>query len=478
MTRAIDRFLDVCARFPDAAAIHTRKGATSYGQFGQRVRQLAAAIAQRAPGGKVLIRTAQGENAYATMLGSLMAGAVYSPLNVDAPAVRQQMIADRFQPDLTVVDASTATGSASELVIDRLGGPELAAPQTHSPLAYVIFTSGSTGTPKGVMIARESLDHYLDWAIPALKAGIGERISQHPNIGFDLSVIDIYAALCSGSTLVPLTDARDRLMPATAIAEQGITTWISVPSVLDLMQRAQQITPANLAGLRRLFFCGEQLLPSHLDWIFAANPTVEVINTYGPTEATVSCTAVHMHHDDYRDKCDLSVTIGPAIPGMRINLIGGAHADEGEVVISGPQVAEGYWDDAHQTSERFRPLSAGLRHSYFTGDWAERKNGQVYFRQRMDRQIKRYGYRIELGEIDEAVRRLGAATVHTVHTGGRLITFIEGPRGADLTALRKSLGETLPAYAVPDELRYIDRLPRNANDKIDTLALLEQVRHD
>ena len=328
------------------------------------------------------------------------------------------------------------------------------------------------------MIARQALAHYVAWALPALGIGADDRCSQHPNIGFDLSVLDIYASLCSGAALAPFAGADDRLVPARAVQRHGLTVWISVPSVIDLMAKAGQVTAGHLGSLRLLFFCGEPLLPRHLEAIFAALPEVSVINAYGPTEATVSCTELRLAADSYREACGDSVALGDAIPGMSLDLVGGDRREEGEIMLSGPQLARGYWRNETLTAESFRPVPGTDTVGYFTGDWARVRDGHLYFQERMDRQVKIHGYRLELAEVDAALERLGVPAAFTVLAEGRLVSFVEAGGQDGPATLRRSLAAWLPAYAMPAEIRVLSALPRNANGKIDGQRLKGMVAGD
>ena len=469
---------------PHHPAVVESRRTTSYGELAVVARRLGAVIAEAAAHPRVLIHLPQCAEAYAAMFATLMAGGYYATTNVTAPLRRHTSVLRRFEPDLIVTAADhvdfPTIGDAGIRVIDvaDLPAKEMSQPAPAHDLAYVMFTSGSTGEPKGVMVGREGLAHYAAWATRAMTVTPEDRWSQHPNIAFDLSVLDIYGALCSGATLYPIDNPRDRLIPAELIRRHRLTIWDSVPSVIDLMQRAKQVTNENLASLRLMTFCGEPLLKPHLDAIFRARPDLVVHNTYGPTEATVSCTIVKLGIDDFESACGQSVALGDPIPGMGLHLVDGENGTEGEIVLSGPQVARGYWRDREATDKAFKnvEINGAERFVYRTGDWAVRRGRHLFFASRIDRQVKINGHRLELGEVDTALRDCGAGAVCTLMVGSSLHSFVEGDGELDAIHLRRQLMKRLPSYGVPESIHVIDRLPRNQNDKIDAMALAERLK--
>jgi D-alanine--poly(phosphoribitol) ligase subunit 1 len=474
-------FLEQAGKQPDHPAVVETDAAVSYGQLMDMVVRMAAVIEATGDHPKVLIHLPQGAAAYAAMFATLMAGGYYAPTNISAPVERQNMVVDRFAPDIIIStgtlanDLQVISKDTPTLLIENIPDDHFSSTRTAHDLAYVMFTSGSTGVPKGVIIPRSALGHYVAWAIDSMQVTPLDRWSQHPNIGFDLSVLDIFAALCAGATLYPVTGRRDRLLPGSFIARHGLTVWNSVPSVIDLMVRGRTATPENLASLRLITFCGEPLLQSHLETIFECRPDLLVHNTYGPTEATVSFTLLTLTQDNYRQACGSNVALGDAIPGMALHLVGGDTAQEGEILITGPQLARGYWQDADQTAASFvqHKVDGEICAAYKTGDWGIREGNQVYFASRMDRQIKINGNRLELGEVDAALRACGAPAVSTVFWKGELHSFIENGSEDQFGNLRTALSERLPTYGIPSAFHTINSLPRNTNDKIDAQVLLE-----
>lgn len=475
---ALDRFIASSLHHADHVAVSCDGDETSYGALDRLARQLAASIVTRAPGNpKVLIVLPPGAAAYAAMIGTGLAGGVYAPVNLRAPQDKQRAVCVRFAPDVIIAherDWKALQAEAPGAVhLDPDALPDIAPFEgrgTRHPLAYVIHTSGSTGVPKGVEIPRDALNHYVAWIAHGVGPTPADRLSQYANIAFDLSVLEIYGALCFGASLHPPGGMGDRLLPARMIARETITIWVSVPSVVGLMARAGELTPGNMRSVRRFVFCGEPLLTEQVRALFDACPDAVVQNTYGPTEATVSMTSLTLTRTDLPQLSRRAVPIGCAIENMGLILNGGPDVDEGEIVLTGPQLARGYAHDALATDRAFRPVEtpAGPRRGYHTGDWARRINGEIHFEERIDFQIKHKGYRIEIGEILDALARCGHADACVFAHDGRLIALIEGRGNPDVT--RGAVGRLIDPHAVPDVVRFVDRLPRGETDKIDRRA--------
>lgn len=477
MPPLVDRFLKAAARDPNHPAIVSGSTSWSYGELKAMVFALARQFAMGKEPPRVAVCGRKGPEIYAAMFAAMAAGGFYVPINREAGTGRIETVMREIKPNVIFAD-ETMTQQNMAVAPDARFIPLTAAHETKGEdrfgatahnLAYVMYTSGSTGNPKGVMIPQGALDHYAGWAIEAMRMSPADRMSQHPNIGFDLSVLDIYATLCSGATLVLLEDQIDRLLPARAIARNKLTVWNSVPSVMGLMLTSGDWTGKNVSSLRLLTFCGEPLLPQHLEGIFAIRPDVSVHNTYGPTEATVSCTLLKLNAQNFRNHCGSSVALGEPIAGTEFVIDG---KDTGELLIGGNQLAVGYWGDEERTAKAF--VNIGGRTFYRTGDFVTRTPKGLFFVERRDHQVKIKGYRVELGEISARIRSLGFIAAETIVDGQSIVSFVEGEESqASMQALRQALVKTLDSHMVPAHLVPVKQFPRNANDKIEVNALKE-----
>ncbi len=488
----IELFEKAVHAFPSRVAIEEGTGASiTYEELYQRVMRLAHEFAVRADRPRVLICLPKQIDAYAAMFATLISGGFYSPINAGTSIERLRHIINTFRPDIIFTNRTFwqekmgQEESPSEMTllfseeVPFQGRKIETRPPLHE-LAYTIFTSGSTGTPKGVMISQSAMQSYVEWVLSEFAIEPDDKCAQHTNLGFDISVMDTYGALCSGATLAVINTELERLFPARAIRERRITRWNSVPSVINMMMQARQLDREHLATLRTCVFAGEPLYPEQIEAFFAVRPDLVLYNAYGPTEATVECAAARLTSDNYRELCRSTVSIGKPIGHNRLYLVGGDTSDEGELVIAGPQLAEGYMNDPEKTAAVFRPLPEfGEKRAYFTGDWVRRdEHGNLYFVSRIDFQVKIKGHRLELGEVDAALRKEGLGNVATIADGDRLISFVEGrPEPLDdPSALRQRLRQRLEDYAIPAGFIIVDKLPRNANDKIDVKELIRQFR--
>lgn len=442
---------------------------TSYASLMRRAHGYAATLSShgRVSKPRILVASQKSVDAYALELASILVGGCFCALNLDSPPGRNDAIRKDFEPDF-VLDGGllTAAGETLQVISDPLEA-NLDPTYDAEDAAYVMYTSGSTGAPKGVVVSYASLDWFLGSLLPILDVGPGWSWSNHPSLAFDLSILDVFGAFATRSTLVPVVAPIERAFPASFIAANGLGVWQSVPSLVETMRQLRAGEDGLLRSLERVVLCGEPCDRSWVEYLLEyCSPSVRVFNCYGPTETTVFCTVEEMRRGYEFDDGEPFAAVGSAIPGALVSL---ENEIDGwcEIVISGPGVGLGYNNVAVDNGY----TTLGGRRSYRTGDFAETVGERTYFRGRRDSQVKVRGNRLELGEVEGRVRALFDVEAYAVLVRDDVVLFVGRDCGTEDSSILDALGDVLPTYAVPAMIRRLDAWPRNANDKVDRAAL-------
>ena len=409
---------------------------------------------------------------YVSMIASLMSGATYIPINSSTPLNRLKFIIESTKANLLISNKKPIGNFECKILstkdVLKLKTIKNFKIKKSKKDAYIIFTSGSTGKPKGVRISRESMDHYILWIIKSFFNDKVIRCSQHPGIGFDLSVADIFGTLSGGGTLFPIQNTYDKLFLNKFINKNKLSHWISVPSAVDLIFDGNYLKKNDVKSLKKMFFCGEVLKKIHLQKIFKYNKNIKVINSYGPTEATVSCTSIKLNSKNFLNFCKPTVSFGKPIENMKIGFVEKNKKSQGEIFISGPQISEGYIQE-NLNVKKFKNIKN--KKSFITGDICRIVRGNFYFLNRIDRQVKILGNRIELDEIDRVIGDLTSNTAHSIIYKNKIYSFFIGKNLKN--NLNIKLNKYLPKYMLPNKIIKIKKLPKNKNLKIDEKKLIK-----
>ncbi|GAA3348220.1 non-ribosomal peptide synthetase [Amorphoplanes nipponensis] len=495
-------------RAPELTALAGSWGSMTYEELLRRAVGVAVELGEAGPGATtpVAVITDRGPGQLAAVLGVLLSGAPYLPIDTNQPAVRRdRMLADAgvttvvtqehlrdgssWPEGLRVVVVDETGGGAAEVDLAAFCRAALARPA--ADLAYVIYTSGSTGSPKGVQIShRGALTTIEDMNRRfGVGAGAGDRILGLTNLGFDLSVYDMFGPLAVGGCLV-VPDHDQRGMPAhwaELIAAHRVTIWNSVPAHLQMMADFLATASADVSSLRLALLSGDWIPVNLPERIRRFVPELELISLGGATEGSI---------------WSISYPIGAVDPGWRSIPYGKPLANQhmyvldrrwrecpdgvpGEIFIGGAGVALGYLGDPVRTAERFVAHPDTGERLYRTGDLGRYlPDGAIEFLGRQDNQVKIRGHRIELAEVEAALiadRQVAGAAVivdDVSRTDRRLVAFVEpGTRadrdGADVGAVAAeaaaAVGERSTAGV--DRAEYVAYLRR-----LDDIALLSMLR--
>jgi acyl-CoA ligase (AMP-forming) (exosortase A-associated) len=485
----------------DAPALVLRDAVLSFDDLRSRVSRLAGWLRVHVPEGGARVATwaAKGELTCLMPLAAARAGLVHVPVN---PLLKHgqvaHILADSGARLLTATPARLAglePGDVPDHCATMGDGDALAAaaalgadlpPSAADPddLAAILYTSGSTGRPKGVMLSHANMWLGAESVARYLGLAPDDRALAVLPLSFDYGQNQLLSSWYAGASVVPL----DYLTPrdvVKAIGRHQVTTLAAVPPLW--VQLAELDWPADVAAqLRRLTNSGGALTPDLVTRLRALFPAARLFAMYGLTEAFRSTFLDPALIDSH------PTSMGKAIPHAEILVIGDdgavtADGEEGELVHCGPLVAQGYWQDAARSAERFRPAPAASRYggvAVWSGDRVRRDAaGLLTFVGRRDAMIKSAGNRISPQEIEEAALATGlvaeavALGIPDARLGHAVHLVVRAAPGVSDAAERlpRLLLQELPNFMAPKQIHWRDAMPIGPNGKIDRTGLYAEL---
>ncbi|MGX5219665.1 amino acid adenylation domain-containing protein [Pseudomonas segetis] len=457
----------------------------SYQDLASRTATIAAQLTRGGvtPGSRIGLHLQRGPDLIAAILACLHNGLCFVPLDPEFPPQRLQDIAQ--DADLTLVLQDThgegrfampslylQTAEADEAA--RLSWPAFAG---RSP-AYMMFTSGSTGRPKGVVISRHALANFLFAASSRLGLSAATRWLFITTPAFDISLLEMLGPLWAGGALEvvgsPAHKDPDALLAVLA-EHHEINTLQATPAFWRMLLKTGWQGRAGLIAL-----CGGEALDATLAENLAPRVS-QLWNCYGPTEATVWSMMAPVHLPIGAE----GILLSHSLEGYRHWVLAdsGAElvaADEGELCIEGPSLANGYWARDDLSAQSF--IGWQGRQLYRTGDRVQRIGEDAYrYLGRLDEQVKLRGFRIELGEIEACLRAIdgvqdAAVKLQGIADEAYLVAYIELGKGVCIgrMTIRRVLQQRLPHYMIPSRILLLDSMPKTASGKLDRKSLVVQ----
>ncbi|MFI0223515.1 amino acid adenylation domain-containing protein [Streptomyces lydicus] len=490
----VDLFARQVAATPDAVALDGPEGEMTYAEFAERTAVVASELRARGAGRETVVGVLadRSVSAMIAIWGVLRAGAAYLPLDAHLPNARILDVLTDVGAPLCLVqrphdERDCLPEGCAPLVIEALDysmdPPALDSQIQPNDLAYVIYTSGSTGRPKGVQIEHGGLTNYVQWAVRDFRIDADSRVPLLSSLSFDVSVNTILLPLLVGGTAVLRLGAVSHTLLRELLVRSPANALFLTPSHLDLINRLG-LAPE---GFRSVVVIGEQLRRSvaqRSQEVFGAN--CEIINSYGPTEATVVLTQ-HVYAPD--TDTGPSVPVGAPTDNSTVFILDSQSrfatvGERGEMYLGGVQLARGYRGRPDLDRERFVRLADGTP-VYRTGDIARAlPNGELEFIGRSDDQVKVLGHRIEPAEIAQALES---------HPGVEAAVVVPRPRpgqehkalcayviAAEVTAaeLNEHVAQLLPSYMVPSMTELVESIPYTINGKVDIRSLPDPFLRD
>lgn len=497
-------------KYPEKIAIVDARISLTFYELRSRAIMVAAALsavrlkagADRPGGGDkkpIAILMDKGADSIAAFLGVAYSGNFYTPIDSNMPGERIEKILRTLNPACIIAGKDCLAACDCEaindypvLLYEEILQNDICADEDavlfvsrnviDADVLYVLFTSGSTGMPKGVVISHRAVIDYIEWVVETFRINSGDRFGNQAPFYFDNSILDIYSALKTGSTMyiIPEKLFTFPMQLLEYLKTNEITTIFWVPSVICMAANLKAVGKICLDQLKRVLFCGEPMPNKQLNIWRRAYPHALYANLYGPTEITDVCTC-YIVDREFADSDSLPIGFPCANTDI---LVLDENQQEvqgeaiGELCVRGTSLAYGYYGNEEKTREAFvqNPLNKYYHEIiYRTGDLVKYNvYGELIYISRKDFQIKHMGHRIELGEIDVAVYSIPSVkSCCCVYDERRKKIVLFYTADEEIQNIKQILKSKIPEYMIPAVTKVLKDMPMNLNGKIDRNSLKE-----
>ncbi len=488
---------------PDSIALYYQKRSLTYAEFNKHCNRLANYLI----GNGIQIEDKIGiclDRSFEMMIAiyaTLKGGASFVPLDPRSPTERLSVVIDDATLKYvftTKINSTNLPSGGNYILLDEILTNPLSLQEDNptidvkpNNLAYIMYTSGSTGRPKGVMIEHHSVMNKIGWMQKKYPLMPGDELLQKTPITFDVSIWELFWWMFNGGYLVLLQHGgeKDPKVLKNQIIEKRPTALIFVPSLFSSFIEYLQVTQTTscLQNVKWIFLIGEALTPALVNKynkIINWEGSPLLVNTYGPTEATIAVS----YYECPKDQDVKKVFIGKPIENTKLFVINSRNKMQpigvpGELVITGVNLARGYLNSPQLTNDKFINLETPdnkILRAYKTGDIAQwDKNGEISFTGRADNQIKIRGHRVELGDIESKitehpnVSEVAVIASETDPDNKYLIAYIVPltKRPNIIAELNDYLNKRLPRHMIPSQFVEIESMPLTTSGKIDRRRL-------
>jgi amino acid adenylation domain-containing protein len=410
------------------------------------------------------------------MLSCLSAQYGFVVLDTNLPAKRRDYILNDANAAALITNKN---GTLNFTSINNKSG-------NFSDLAYIVYTSGSTGNPKGVKIPRTALSNHSFSARALYKLNSSSCVLQFSPLSFDLALEEIFPILSAGGTVITRSGEHTlSFSQLMNVIDQHKINHLSLPTAyLHSWLNDCHLNKYTLPTSLKLVVIGTEKLSNQTVELWYTLPNIDdvlLINAYGPSEATISCSA---HIITPEDRLRSSIPIGKPLLHAKLYILDDKFKPlpagvTGELFVGGNNLSSGYQNLPEQTAQQFINHPQLQQRIYRTGDSAcYTPDGLIQFKGRIDNQVKFRGYRIELEEISNQIKQIigisdSVVCVNNENSSSELVAYFCAKSTLNTDNIQKELGRILPSYMLPTQYLQLEKLPLTVRGKVDFKALSE-----